>query len=62
VHIFRRIDGDTSSMSWTERDGQAVCAPQRRGFGTIVPETMAETRDGALDLIVRPGAPNGRLT
>ena len=34
--------GDTFTMSWTEREGPPVLAPQRRGFGTIVMEEMAE--------------------
>jgi PAS domain S-box-containing protein len=29
------------AMSWTERDGPPVSAPERRGFGTIVMEAMA---------------------
>jgi PAS domain S-box-containing protein len=33
---------DTLTMSWTEREGPPVSAPQRRGFGTTVMETMAE--------------------
>ncbi len=49
------IDGDTFTMSWTERDGPPVSAPKRRGFGTIVMETMAERSvDGAVDLDYAP--------
>jgi PAS domain S-box-containing protein len=41
----------TLTMSWSERDGPPVRAPQRRGFGTIVMETMAERSvGGAVDL------------
>jgi len=37
-------------MSWTEREGPGVSAPQRRGFGTIVMEAMAErSMEGAVD-------------
>jgi len=42
VDVRWRTDDDTFIMSWTERDGPPVSAPQRRGFGTIVMETMAE--------------------
>jgi two-component sensor histidine kinase len=35
-------DGDTFTMSWTERGGPPVSAPQRRGFGTIVMQEMIE--------------------
>jgi PAS domain S-box-containing protein len=45
------IDGDTFTMSWTEREGPPVSAPQRRGFGTMVMESMAEhTVDGTVYL------------
>jgi two-component sensor histidine kinase len=38
-------------MSWTEREGQPVSAPQWRGFGTTVTEEMAERSvDGAVEL------------
>ena len=42
VDVSWGTDGDTLTMSWTEREGPPVCAPKRRGFGTIVMETMAE--------------------
>jgi two-component sensor histidine kinase len=35
-------DGDTLTMSWTERKGPPVSPPERRGFGSIVMEAMAE--------------------
>jgi two-component sensor histidine kinase len=38
--------GDTFTMSWTERKGPPVSAPERRGFGTIVMEAMAERSVG----------------
>jgi two-component sensor histidine kinase len=44
-------DGDTFIMSWTERDGPPVVAPERRGFGTIVMDAMAErSLGGTVDL------------
>jgi len=50
-------------MSWTEREGPPVSAPQRRGFGTIVMETMAELSvDGAVDLDYAPSGLTWRLT
>src|SRR5262249_16146878 len=42
VDVRWGIAGDTLTMSWTERGGPPVSAPERRGFGTIVMETMAE--------------------
>jgi two-component sensor histidine kinase len=35
-------EGNTFTMSWTERDGPSVYPPRRRGFGTIVMQEMAE--------------------
>jgi PAS domain S-box-containing protein len=56
-------DGGTLTMSWTERDGPPVSAPKRRGFGTIVMETMAERSvDGAVDLDYAPSGVTWRLT
>jgi PAS domain S-box-containing protein len=52
----------TLTMSWTERGGPPVCAPQRRGFGTIVMETMTERSvDGAVDLDYAPAGLTWRL-
>jgi two-component sensor histidine kinase len=36
-------DAETFTISWTEREGPPVSPPQRRGFGTIVMGTMAES-------------------
>jgi hypothetical protein len=50
-------------MSWTEREGPPVSAPKRRGFGTIVMETMAERSvDGKVDLDYAPSGLTWRLT
>ena len=47
----------------TEREGPHVSAPKRRGFGTIVIETMAEySLDGAVDLHYEPSGVSWRLT
>ncbi len=37
---------DVFHISWTERDGPPVSAPNRRGFGTIVMNAMAERSVG----------------
>src|SRR5262245_23125188 len=51
VDVRWGTDGDVFTMSWTERDGPPVSAPQRRGFGTIVMEAMTERSvDGTVDL------------
>jgi two-component sensor histidine kinase len=63
VDIGWGTDGDIFTMSWTERDGPAVSAPQRRGFGTTVMEAMAgRTVDGAVDLDYAPSGVTWRLT
>ena len=50
-------------MSWTERDGPPVSAPQRRGFGTIVMQEMAQrSMDGEVDLHYAPSGVTWRLT
>jgi PAS domain S-box-containing protein len=63
VHICWGTDGDTFTMSWTEREGPPVSQPERRGFGTIVMETMAERSvDGAVNLDYAPAGLTWRLT
>ena len=50
-------------MSWTERDGPQVCLPQRRGFGTVVMQEIAERSvDGKVDLDYSPSGVTWRLT
>jgi PAS domain S-box-containing protein len=62
VDIRWGTDGEFT-MSWTEREGPPVSAPQRRGFGTIVMEAMAERSvDGAVDLDYAPSGLTWRLT
>jgi PAS domain S-box-containing protein len=62
VDVSWGIDGDTLTMSWTERAGPPVSVPQRRGFGTIVMETMAERSvDGKVDLDYAPSGLTWRL-
>jgi two-component sensor histidine kinase len=49
-------------MSWVERDGPPVSAPERRGFGTIVMEAMAERSvNGKVDLDYTPAGLTWRL-
>ena len=62
VYISWAIDGDTFTMSWVERDGPPVSAPERRGFGTIVMEAMAERSvNGKVDLDYTPAGLTWRL-
>jgi two-component sensor histidine kinase len=57
------IETDTLTMSWTERDGPPVSAPERRGFGTMVMEPMAEQSvDDNVDLDYAPSGLTWRLT
>jgi len=63
VGVYWGIDGDTLSMSWTERDGPPVSVPKRRGFGTMVMEAMTERSvDGTVDLDYAPSGVIWRLT
>jgi PAS domain S-box-containing protein len=63
VDVCWESDGDSFTMSWTERDGPPVSPPERRGFGTIVMETMAERSvDGKVDLDYAPSGLTWRLT
>jgi two-component sensor histidine kinase len=51
VNVCWGIEGNTFTMCWTERDGPPVSAPERRGFGTMVMEAMAEhSVDGTVSL------------
>jgi PAS domain S-box-containing protein len=55
-------EGETFTISWTERDGPQVSPPQRRGFGTIVVQEMAErTLNGKVDLDYAPSGLTWRL-
>jgi PAS domain S-box-containing protein len=55
-------DGDTFTMSWSERDGPSVSAPKRRGFGTMVIEGMTkQSVDGAVELDYAPSGLTWRL-
>jgi PAS domain S-box-containing protein len=59
---WRAVDG-TLTISWTERGGPPVSQPKRRGFGTVVMETMAERSvDGTVNLDYPPSGLTWRLT
>jgi two-component sensor histidine kinase len=55
-------EGETFTMSWTQRDGPPASSPQRRGFGTIVMQEMAERSvNGRLELGYAPCGMTWRL-
>jgi PAS domain S-box-containing protein len=63
LDIGWRAEGETFTMSWTERNGPPVSAPRRRGFGTVVMQEMAErSMDGKVDLEYAPSGLTWRLT
>jgi len=56
------IESNTFNMSWIETDGPPVSAPERRGFGTMVMEAMAEhSVDGTVHLEYAPAGVTWRL-
>jgi PAS domain S-box-containing protein len=63
VDVCWGTDGDTFSMSWTERDGPPVSPPNRRGFGTVVMKEVAEQSvNGTVDLDYPASGLTWRLT
>ncbi len=63
VDVFWATDGGALAMSWTERDGPPVSAPERRGFGTTVMEAMAaRSVNGTVQLDYAPRGLIWRLT
>jgi PAS domain S-box-containing protein len=51
VNVYWETDGDTLTMSWTERGGPPVSPPGRRGFGSVVMQEMVEhSVDGSVVL------------
>jgi PAS domain S-box-containing protein len=42
VDVSWRLDDDTYAMGWIERNGPPVRPPERRGFGSMVVESMAK--------------------
>jgi PAS domain S-box-containing protein len=54
---------DTFTMTWTEHGGPPVSPPERRGFGTVVMEAMAERSiSGTVNLDYAPSGVTWRLT
>ena len=63
VDIGWGTDSDILTMSWTEHEGPPVSAPERRGFGTVVIEGMAErSLCGTVDLDYAASGLTWRLT
>jgi PAS domain S-box-containing protein len=63
LHIGWCTEGETFTMSWSECDGPPVSLPQRRGFGTIVMQELAERSvNGKVDLEYAPSGVTWRLT
>jgi PAS domain S-box-containing protein len=63
VDIGWGTDGDTFTMSWSERGGPPVSSPTERGFGTTVMEAMAaRSVDGKVHLNYAPSGLVWRLT
>jgi PAS domain S-box-containing protein len=63
VDVGWEIDGDTLTISWTERDGPPVSRPKRRAFGTVVMKEMAERSvGGRVELDYAPSGVHWRLT
>jgi PAS domain S-box-containing protein len=55
VKVCWDAPSDVFTISWTERGGPNVVAPNRHGFGSIVVKTMAESSlDGDVDLDFAP--------
>jgi two-component sensor histidine kinase len=51
VNVCWEIESNTFTLSWVESDGPLVSAPERRGFGTMVMQAMAEhSVDGMVTL------------
>jgi PAS domain S-box-containing protein len=63
VDVGWGTDGDTFTMSWTEREGPLVSAPKQGGFGTTVVERMAkQSVEGVVELDYAPSGLSWRLT
>jgi PAS domain S-box-containing protein len=63
VDIRWQVDGDLFTMSWTERDGPPVRPPERRGFGTMVIDSMVkQSLGGEVKLDFAPAGLAWRVT
>jgi PAS domain S-box-containing protein len=57
VDVCWRLDGDLFAMSWTEFNGPPVSQPKRRGFGSMVVDSMVkQTVNGEVHLGYAPSA------
>jgi PAS domain S-box-containing protein len=55
VDVDWQIDRGNFAMNWTEREGPPVKPPERRGFGTLVIDSMAQQSiNGEVQLNYRP--------
>ncbi len=62
VDIRWGVDGETFTMSWAERGGPPVSAPQRRGSGsTVVTSLVKQTINGEVQLEYAPSGLIWRL-
>jgi PAS domain S-box-containing protein len=63
VDIRWQVDGDRFTMSWTERDGPPVAPPERRGFGTMVIDSLVkQSLGGEVQLDFAPAGVAWRVT
>jgi PAS domain S-box-containing protein len=63
VDIEWQVDHGNFAMSWTERNGPPVKSPERRGFGTLVIDSMArQSINGEVQLDYRPSGLAWRLS
>ena len=63
IDVGWQVDGDALTMSWTERGGPPVRAPDHRGFGTTVIDSMVKRAvGGEVRLDYAPSGLEWRLT
>jgi PAS domain S-box-containing protein len=63
VDIRWGTEGETFTMSWTERGGPPVSPPRRRGFGAVVMKEMAERNaGGSVELDYAPSGATWSIT
>jgi two-component sensor histidine kinase len=63
VDVCWRLDGDLFAMSWTEFNGPPVSQPKRRGFGSMVVDSMVkQTVNGEVHLGYAPSGVVWNLT
>ena len=61
--VIKRSTNNMLRIKWFERDGPAVAAPTRKGFGHVVIEKMAAQRvKGAPELLFEPEGLSWTLT